>query len=96
MEFRVLGPFEAGNGSARARVGRRQERLLLALLLLGRGGPVTTGRLAELLWPDGPPPTARATLQTYVGRLRRVLGPAGLEVARVGDGYPRRARADRR
>lgn len=82
MEFRLLGPFEASHESRAVPVGRRQERLLLAALLLAAPAPVGTDRLIGLLWPQTRPARARATLHTYVGRLRHVLA-----ITRAGDGY---------
>ena len=82
MEFRLLGPFEASHESAAVPVGRRQERLLLAALLLAAPAPVSTDRLIDLLWPETRPAKARATLHTYVGRLRHLL-----EITRTGDAY---------
>jgi DNA-binding SARP family transcriptional activator/tetratricopeptide (TPR) repeat protein len=55
-------------------LGRRRERLLLAVLLLDVGRPVELGRLIELLWdPDEQPRDPRATVHVYVSRLRQAL-----------------------
>jgi DNA-binding SARP family transcriptional activator len=54
------------------------------VLLLEAGHPVRTERLIDLLWDGGAPPdSARATVHTYVGRLRR----AGLLIVTQHDGY---------
>jgi DNA-binding SARP family transcriptional activator/predicted RNA-binding Zn ribbon-like protein len=88
MEFRLLGPFEASHESRPVAIGRRQERLVLSALLLAPPHRVVTAdRLAETLWPDHPPPRARGTLHTYIGRLRRALQPYGVAIEHVGDGY---------
>ncbi|MBB4983402.1 AfsR/SARP family transcriptional regulator [Streptomyces nymphaeiformis] len=89
MDFALLGPFEARHEGRRVRIGnRRQERCLLAILLLEAGRPVPTERLAGLLWSSGAPPeTARATLHTYVGRLWAALKPYGVTVETRHDGY---------
>jgi DNA-binding SARP family transcriptional activator/predicted RNA-binding Zn ribbon-like protein len=88
MEFRLLGPFEASHESRAVAIGRRQERLVLAALLLAPPRRVVTAeRLVETLWPDRPPPRARGTLHTYIGRLRRALEPYGVAIEHVGDGY---------
>lgn len=88
MEFRLLGPFEAGPAGEPVVVGRRrQERLLLAILLLDAGRPVAMERLIDLLWDGDPPANARGTVHTYVGRLRTALAPYGVSIATRGGGY---------
>ncbi|MDQ7904359.1 BTAD domain-containing putative transcriptional regulator [Phytohabitans sp. ZYX-F-186] len=87
MEFRLLGSFEAGPAGEPVVVGRRQERLLLAILLLEAGHAVAIDRLADLLWDGEPPPSARGTLHTYVGRLRTALAPYGAGIVTRGSGY---------
>ena len=56
------------------RLGTRKARVLVALLTAARGAPVTTHRLAELIWPDAPPRDPQANLATLASRLRRVAG----------------------
>ncbi|GAA4717330.1 BTAD domain-containing putative transcriptional regulator [Phytohabitans rumicis] len=88
MEFRLLGPFEARHGGRTVEVGgRRQERCLLALLLLEAGRIVPIDRLVDLLWDGDPPDAARAVVHTYVGRLRTALRPYGATIATRGGGY---------
>src|SRR5690242_214662 len=89
MEFRLLGPFDARAEGRPVPVGtRRQERLLLAALLLDAGRIVAVDRLIGLLWSDDdPPPSARATIHTYVGRLRRTLTRHGVSITTRHDGY---------
>ncbi|MFG1811860.1 BTAD domain-containing putative transcriptional regulator [Streptomyces sp. NPDC049040] len=88
MDFRLLGPFEARHEGERVTLGgRRQERCLLAILLLEAGRVVTTARLIDLLWGDAPPGSARGTVHTYIGRLRARLRPYGLHVETRHDGY---------
>jgi DNA-binding SARP family transcriptional activator/predicted RNA-binding Zn ribbon-like protein len=88
MEFLLLGPFEAHDGGCPVAIGnRRQERCLLAILLLHADRLVTTERLMDLVWDGEPPATARGTIQTYVGRIRRALAPHGVEIIGYRDGY---------
>lgn len=87
LEFRLLGPFEAVRDGAPVSLSRRrQERLLLAVLLLAPGRTVAAARLAELLW-DGDAGAGRGTLHTYVSRLRVALRPYGVRIVTGGDGY---------
>jgi DNA-binding SARP family transcriptional activator/predicted RNA-binding Zn ribbon-like protein len=88
MDFQLLGPFEARAGGRPIAVGtRRQERLLLATLLLEAGRIVPIDRLIDLLWDGDPPRSARGAIHTYVGRLRRTLAPHDVVIATRGDGY---------
>ncbi|ROO52657.1 DNA-binding SARP family transcriptional activator [Micromonospora sp. Llam0] len=88
MEFRLLGNFEVVRDGRPVSVGRRrQERLLLAILLLAAGRPVATDRLTDLLWEGAPPANARGAVHTYVGRLRAALSPYGVPITTKGRGY---------
>jgi SARP family transcriptional regulator, regulator of embCAB operon len=87
MEFRLLGPFEARHDDVLVQLSRRQERCLLAVLLLAPGQWLPTQRIADLLWHDHPSATARGAIHTYVGRLRRRLSAYGLSIATRGDSY---------
>ncbi|THV38706.1 AfsR/SARP family transcriptional regulator [Glycomyces buryatensis] len=89
LEFNVLGPLEIRLG------GRSMLRLppirrrLLAILLARAGREVTVDELTEALWSGTPPPSATATLQVHIHRLREKLGgaerivrgPAGYRIA---------------
>ena len=85
LEFRILGPFEIRIDDRPVDIGRGKQRALLALLLLHAPEPVSTDRLIDELWPQGPPPTVAKSLQVYVSQLRKALGP-NLLVTR-GGGY---------
>lgn len=75
MEFGVLGPLRVLDNNVPVRLGPAKTRCLLAALLCGSGQPISVDTLVDELWHHTPPPTARKTLQVYVCRLRRVLGP---------------------
>ncbi|WP_377542054.1 AfsR/SARP family transcriptional regulator [Micromonospora zhanjiangensis] len=47
-------------------------RAVLAVLLLGEGQRITTGRIAQALWAT-PPKSAMSNLRTYLARLRATL-----------------------
>jgi predicted ATPase/DNA-binding SARP family transcriptional activator len=74
VDIRVLGPLEVVLEGRPVDVAGRRERAVLALLAIEVGRPVEVTRLTELLWGADPPRTADKTLQTFVSRLRRVLG----------------------
>ena len=77
MEFFLLGPLEVRHGGRVVPVAPGRQRALLAALLLSGNRVVMADELAEALWGSVPPPSARASLQTYVMRLRQALGDAG-------------------
>ncbi|MFI6316777.1 BTAD domain-containing putative transcriptional regulator [Nonomuraea sp. NPDC050556] len=74
--FAVLGPLDVQvDGVGVPLSGRRQERVLAALLLEA-GQTVTFDHLVDRVW-DTPPATARRQIQDLVTRLRRTLTLAG-------------------
>ncbi len=73
MEFRILGPLEVYEGGKPLRLGGRNQRALLALLLLNVGEVVSTDRLIDGLWGEAPPRTASTSLQNAVSQLRKLL-----------------------
>lgn len=88
MEFQLLGAFEArADGQPVLMAARRQERLLLSILLLCPGQPVSIDKLADLLWGNDSPGAARGAIHTYVGRLRRALQPHGVDLVTRHGGY---------
>ena len=75
LRFGVLGTFRVERDGQQVDLGPRLQRTLLAILLMDAGHVVPAARLIDLLWRDGPPPAATASLQAYVSQLRRVLEP---------------------
>ncbi|MFI5708511.1 BTAD domain-containing putative transcriptional regulator [Kribbella sp. NPDC051620] len=82
MDFRLLGAIEVGGQAAPL---RRQERSLLAILLLRANESVPLAELVDLLWPDDPPADARGSLQVYLSRLRKAL--PGITITSTAAGY---------
>lgn len=72
-----------GREFGEAALRRRQTRVALAVLVLERATPPSKDRLAQLLWPDGRPPTWETALRGTVGRVRALLVAAGLDEALV-------------
>ena len=79
MEFRILGPLEVSVGDSVLLLGGPKQRALLAHLILRANRVVPADVLIDELWGEEPPETARATLQTYVYRLRKLLGDERIE-----------------
>lgn len=89
VSIRVLGPMELLVDGDAPDLPSRRQRTLLAALVVGHGRPVSVTDLVDAVWDDDPPDGARTTLQTYVSRVRRLVGqesilhsPAGY---RLGD-----------
>jgi DNA-binding SARP family transcriptional activator/tetratricopeptide (TPR) repeat protein len=57
------------------RLDRQRLRALLAFLLLHANEPVSSDRLIDQVWGPDPPKTAGASLQNYISRLRKAIGP---------------------
>jgi DNA-binding SARP family transcriptional activator len=83
---RLLGSMEVTIQGRPVRLGGRRQRAVLALLLLHADRRVSRDRLIEDVWDGRPPPEAIPTLQSYVSRLRRLLGQDVQITAREG-GY---------
>jgi len=83
MDFRILGPLEVRDGDRELSLGGRQQRALLALLLLHANEVVPVNQIVDELWPEAPPTSATKSLQALVSRLRRTL--EGEPSARNGD-----------
>jgi YVTN family beta-propeller protein len=66
-------------------LGGPKQRAVLAMLVLEANRPLSKDRLMNGIWGDVPPASAAETLDTYISRLRRLLGPDRL--ARRPAGY---------
>ena len=97
IDYRLLGPIEAGVNGAGLDIGGQKQRALLAILVLSANEPVPRDVLVDRLWGERPPPGAQHTLEVYISRLRKTLEPAaGRPVVLTSPGaYLLRAPADR-
>lgn len=62
------------------------QRVVLGLLALAGGAPVTRDAIIDALWDDDPPRTAITIVQTYVSRLRSLLHDGTREYLPESDG----------
>jgi len=85
----LLGPLEVSVGGRPVVVGAGRLRALLAVLAVSAGQTVSVGRLVAALWDGDLPGNSRRSVQTYVTRLRGILGAACIGTA--ADGYVLRA-----
>jgi DNA-binding SARP family transcriptional activator len=76
MEFKILGPLEARDGSRELHCRGQKQRLLVAVLLLAPNQVVSSDRLIDALWGEAAPDGALKALQMHVVALRKLLEPA--------------------
>jgi DNA-binding SARP family transcriptional activator/tetratricopeptide (TPR) repeat protein len=100
LSFGVLGPLEVRAGDVVIPLSAGKLRVVLATLLISANRLVPATELIERLWGSNPPATARATLATYVMRLRRELTapiaePAADPIQTRPEGYLLEVEADR-
>jgi DNA-binding SARP family transcriptional activator len=85
MEILLLGRLEVVEDGHEVALPSGQPRALLTLLALSPGEALATDRIVEALWSGSPPPSAAGVVQTYVSRLRKLLGDNSIRT--VGGGY---------
>jgi DNA-binding SARP family transcriptional activator len=76
MRFGLLGPLVVEGAAGMVPLTSPKGRLLLGALLLRANETVPTHGLLDALWGEAVPPTARASLQNHVARLRGLFGAA--------------------
>jgi YVTN family beta-propeller protein len=81
----VLGPLEVRTDGAPVALGGPKQRALLALLVLHANEVLSRDRLVEGLWGERAPATALRSLDSYISRLRTLLGTDRIE--RRAPGY---------
>ena len=86
LRFGVLGPLLVERGDQTVPVRSRQ-RLILAMLLMNAGRPVSVDRLIDEMWGDDPPDGSVNTLQVHVSQLRRALAAANATILTQPPGY---------
>lgn len=79
--IRVLGPVDVVASSGVVRIGSRNERAVLAGLVLAAGRALPVDVLREIVWAGNAPRSADASIHTYVSRLRHLVGHDRIERA---------------
>jgi DNA-binding SARP family transcriptional activator len=74
VRFRLLGPLHVSRDNTVLTPTAPKLRAVLALLVLRHNRLVQTWELVDELWGEAPPRSAHATLQTYIYKLRKLLG----------------------
>jgi DNA-binding SARP family transcriptional activator/tetratricopeptide (TPR) repeat protein len=84
LRVHVIGTFRV-EGFAEHDLGSRKARTAMRLLAIAAGVPVSTDRVAAVLWPDAEQPRdPGAQIAVIMSRLRRVLGPARITHSDAG------------
>jgi DNA-binding SARP family transcriptional activator/DNA polymerase III delta prime subunit len=94
VEFGLLGPLRVVVDGRLVPIQAARHRVVLAALLVRAGELVTVDELAEALWGEALPASTRKVVQTYVARLRKLLGGSGLIHSQPGGYVLAVARAD--
>jgi len=75
----ILGRVRATVGGREVDLGGARQRALLAVLAVRLGRTVPTDVLVDAVWDGDPPDAAGRTFRSYVSRLRKALGQAGVD-----------------
>jgi YVTN family beta-propeller protein len=75
LAFAILGPLRVTRSGAAVALGGRQQRAILARLLVAGAAGVSVDQLADMLWSGRAPSGFVTTIQTYVFHLRKLLEP---------------------
>lgn len=87
VEIALLGEMAVHVDGRPADPGPARQRCVLAALAVEAGRVVAVERVVERVWGMVPPRRARATLSSYVSRLRQVLAGGGARLAMRSGGY---------
>ena len=74
LRLGVLGPLTVWRDGVRADPGAGRQRAVLGLLAVHPGTALHRETIIDAVWGDQPPASAIAMVQSYVSRLRRLLG----------------------
>jgi DNA-binding SARP family transcriptional activator/tetratricopeptide (TPR) repeat protein len=85
LAVNVLGPLSVSVDGRPIPVTASRLRALLAALALSAGEEMSVDQLAGILWAEASPAHVRRTVQTYLTRLRLLLGPEA--IVKSPDGY---------
>jgi SARP family transcriptional regulator, regulator of embCAB operon len=79
LRFGLMGPLLLAMAATPLPLGTPKQRGVLAMLLINRNHTVSTESLINAVWDESPVPGARATVQTLVSNLRRLVSTAGAD-----------------
>lgn len=84
LRLGLLGPLEVLVDGQPVAVPPGRLQVLVAMLALAAGRPVSVDRLGLALWDESPPQNMRRTLHTYLTRLRQLLGADAIQTSAAG------------
>src|SRR5690625_4616766 len=84
VEVRLIGTIEVVRDGIPTPLAGKGVGALLVMLALAADRPVPVDTLARAIWDDDPPERIRGSLQTYVGRLRRIIGAEAIRTESTG------------
>ncbi len=84
LELRMLGPLEVVVDGRVVALSGRNQRAVLAVLVLHVNHPVSTERIVDDLWGEEAPRTAATSVQNAISQLRKLLGPDRLVTKPAG------------
>lgn len=88
VEIALLGEVSARVDGLHVELGPARQRCVLAALAVDVNRAVSMSRLTERVWGAEPPAQSRATLHSYLSRLRQAFaGTTGVTLASRADGY---------
>ncbi|WP_238445386.1 BTAD domain-containing putative transcriptional regulator [Salsipaludibacter albus] len=85
LQIALLGGVRVQDDHGELDIGPAKCQAVLAALALSPRTAVSVAELIRAVWDDDPPRTADKTLQSYVVRLRKAVGPT--TIVRVGAAY---------
>ncbi|HUQ61707.1 AfsR/SARP family transcriptional regulator [Lentzea sp.] len=88
LRFSLMGPVRAWREDEEIDLGPRQQRAVLAALLLNNGTRLSNDQLIGMVWDD-PTPSAVMALRTYMYKIRKTLPE--LDLRSKDGGYTLRA-----
>jgi len=86
LNIGILGVLTLSRDGHALRTPPPGQRAVLGLLAVNAGVPVPLDAITDVLWGEQPPASAPAIVQTYVSRLRALLGGPS-RLTRDGPGY---------
>ena len=84
LAFAILGALRVTNSDAEIDLGGRQQRAVLARLIVNGASGASLEQLANMLWGDRTPRGFVTTIHTYLFHLRKILEPDRRRGARAG------------
>ncbi|MEU4519962.1 AfsR/SARP family transcriptional regulator [Amycolatopsis sp. NPDC024027] len=83
MKFHILGDLKVEGAGGPLSLTSHRQRAAVVMLVLAANREVAVERLAQAIWDESPPPTARDQIQICVSMLRKRFGQEGVAASIV-------------